>query len=94
MSPFKIEPVPWADGGYYFDEKERPGIHPYYHAGLYYIQEPSAMFPSGLIDAGPDDRVLDLCAAPGGKTVGLAIDMYNKGFILSNDVNLKNKGSC
>lgn len=89
MSPFKIEPVPWADGGYYFDEKERPGIHPYYHAGLYYIQEPSAMFPSGLIEAGPDDRVLDLCAAPGGKTVGLAIDMYNKGFILSNDVNPK-----
>ncbi|HEY8499038.1 MAG TPA: RsmB/NOP family class I SAM-dependent RNA methyltransferase [Clostridia bacterium] len=89
MSPFKIEPVPWADGGYYFDEKERPGIHPYYHAGLYYIQEPSAMLPSELLETGQDDRVLDLCAAPGGKTVGLAIAMHNKGFILSNDVNPK-----
>ncbi|NLM27186.1 MAG: NOL1/NOP2/sun family putative RNA methylase [Clostridiaceae bacterium] len=89
MSPFKIEPVPWADGGYYLDEEERPGIHPYYHAGLYYIQEPSAMFPSGLLEASPDDRVLDLCAAPGGKTVGLAMDMRNRGFILSNDVNPK-----
>jgi len=89
MSPFKVEPVPWADGGYYLGEEERPGIHPYYHAGLYYIQEPSAMFPPGLLETGPNDRVLDLCAAPGGKTVGLAMDMHNKGFILSNDINPK-----
>jgi hypothetical protein len=52
MSPFKIEPVPWADGGYYFDEKERPGIHPYYHAGYkdWFIEEYTR--PGYTIEAG------------------------------------------
>lgn len=89
ISPFQTEPVPWAKDGYYVNEDVRPGIHPYYHAGLYYIQEPSAMFPAEVLGAEPGDRVLDLCAAPGGKTVRLATDMKNGGFLLSNDINPK-----
>ena len=68
ISPYKLEKVPWAKDGFYYEEGENPGRHPYYHAGLYYIQEPSAMLPGEVIDARPGERVLDLCAAPGGKT--------------------------
>lgn len=89
ITPFPAEPVPWCRDGFYLEEDTRPGIHPYYHAGLYYIQEPSAMLPAELLGAEPGDRVLDLCAAPGGKTARLATDMDNKGFLLSNDINPK-----
>jgi NOL1/NOP2/sun family putative RNA methylase len=89
ICPFPVDPVPWSDDGFYLEEDTRPGIHPYYHAGLYYIQEPSAMLPAQLLAAGPEDRVLDLCAAPGGKTVRLATDMENRGLLLSNDINPK-----
>lgn len=89
ISPFKLSPVPWSRDGFYIEQDERPGIHPYYHAGLYYIQEPSAMLPAEVLDAKPGDRVLDLCAAPGGKTVRLAADMENCGLLISNDINPK-----
>jgi NOL1/NOP2/sun family putative RNA methylase len=89
ITPFQADAVPWSDDGYYLEEDTRPGIHPYYHAGLYYIQEPSAMLPAQLLAARPGDRVLDLCAAPGGKTVRLATDMQNQGLLLSNDINPK-----
>ncbi|HEY8422247.1 MAG TPA: RsmB/NOP family class I SAM-dependent RNA methyltransferase [Thermoclostridium sp.] len=89
ISPFEMQPVPWSSCGFYLNDESRPGIHPYYHAGLYYIQEPSAMFPAEVLNAGPGDRVLDLCAAPGGKTVALAAAMKNQGFLLSNDINPK-----
>jgi len=89
ISPFETEPVPWSGCGFYLNDESRPGIHPYYHAGLYYIQEPSAMLPAEVLDARPGDRVLDLCAAPGGKTVALAAGMKNQGFLLSNDINPK-----
>lgn len=89
ISPFETEPVPWSGHGFYINDDSRPGIHPYYHAGLYYIQEPSAMLPAEVLNARPGDRVLDLCAAPGGKTVALAASMKNQGFLLSNDINPK-----
>lgn len=89
ISPFETRPVPWTRYGFYIKDDSRPGIHPYYHAGLYYIQEPSAMFPAEVLKAEPEDRVLDLCAAPGGKTVALAASMKNRGFLLSNDINPK-----
>ena len=89
ISPFEIRPIPWSEHGFYIKEDSRPGTHPYYHAGLYYIQEPSAMFPAEVLNAKPGDRVLDLCAAPGGKTVALAAGMKNQGFLLSNDINPK-----
>jgi len=89
IAPFGNKPVPWSEDGFYIDGGSRPGAHPYYHAGLYYIQEPSAMFPAETLGAGPGDRVLDLCAAPGGKTVRLAAGMKNQGILLSNDINPK-----
>ncbi len=87
ISPFDLEPVPWTDDGFYYPEGESPGRHPYYHAGLFYIQEPSAMLPGAVINAMPGERVLDLCAAPGGKTVQMAAGMKGQGLLVANDIN-------
>lgn len=64
--------VTWADNAYYYDEDKRPGKHPYHEMGLYYIQEPSAMSAAALLSPKPGMRVLDLCAAPGGKSTQLS----------------------
>ncbi|HEX2945297.1 MAG TPA: RsmB/NOP family class I SAM-dependent RNA methyltransferase [Clostridia bacterium] len=87
LSPFELEPVPWTDDGFYISGEDAPGRHPYYHAGLYYIQEPSAMLPGQILGAKPGERILDLCAAPGGKTVQIAASMQGKGLLFSNDIN-------
>lgn len=79
------KPIPWTTEGFYYSEEERPGKHPYYHAGMYYIQEPSAMLPAELLDVCPGHRVLDLCAAPGGKTTQLAGKLAGKGVLVTND---------
>jgi len=84
-APFRLAPVPWAPEGFYADGDERPGRHPYHFLGLYYIQEPSAMLPAELLDAAPGDRVLDLCAAPGGKATQLAPRLRGKGLLVVND---------
>lgn len=86
ISPFNLEPIPWTDDGFYYREGESPGKHPYYYAGLYYIQEPSAMLPAKILNAQPGDHVLDLCAAPGGKTVQIAAGMQGKGILVANDI--------
>ncbi|MCX7708644.1 MAG: RsmB/NOP family class I SAM-dependent RNA methyltransferase [Clostridia bacterium] len=86
ISPFSLEPVPWTSDGFYYPEGESPGRHPFYYAGLYYIQEPSAMLPGAVINAQPGDKVLDLCAAPGGKTVQMAAGMKGQGILVSNDI--------
>ncbi|MFD0869975.1 MULTISPECIES: RsmF rRNA methyltransferase first C-terminal domain-containing protein [Paenibacillus] len=85
ISPFALERVPWCPTGFYYPEGERPGKHPYYHAGLYYIQEPSAMLPVELLEIRPGDRVLDLCAAPGGKTTQIAAKLQGTGLVVAND---------
>ncbi|GIQ63090.1 hypothetical protein PACILC2_16580 [Paenibacillus cisolokensis] len=86
-SPFggRLAPVPWAKGAYYYDGEDRPGKHPHYYAGLYYIQEPSAMAPAELLDPKPGDRVLDLCAAPGGKSTQIASLLQGQGVLVAND---------
>ena len=70
--PFTEDPVPWEPMGYYYDPEARPGLHPYHEAGVYYLQEASAMAPVQLLDPQPGERVCDLCAAPGGKTTQIA----------------------
>ena len=89
LSAFGLTPVPWAENGFYYDMETRPGLSPYHEAGLYYLQEPSAMAPAGLLDVRPGMRVLDLCAAPGGKTTQLAAALNGEGLLVCNEINPK-----
>lgn len=113
--PFALSPVPWTKNGFYYEEEEQPGKHPYHEAGLYYIQEPSAMAPvpclmeeRASVAAIPErqeehvsaaaiperqeepatpGRVLDLCAAPGGKSTQIAEYMRGHGMLITNEIN-------
>ena len=88
-SPFVLEAVPWCRAGFRVTDGQRPGKHPYHAAGLYYLQEPSAMAPAEVLAPRPGERVLDLAAAPGGKTTHLAALMQNQGLLFANDVQPK-----
>lgn len=81
-----LREVKWADTGFYLDEDLRLSKSPYYYAGLYYMQEPSAMSPASLCEAKRGDKILDLCAAPGGKSTQIACKLEGEGLILSNDL--------
>ena len=83
---FHMEKVPWAQSGYYYDGTTGPGKHPYHEAGLYYVQEPSAMAPAGFLDVRPGERVLDLCAAPGGKSTQIGALLRGTGLLVSNEI--------
>ena len=87
--PFVGEPVPWETMGYYYDPEARPGLHPYHEAGVYYLQEASAMSAVTLLDPQPGEKILDLCAAPGGKSTQIAGRMAGEGFLLCNEFNPK-----
>ena len=84
----KDEPVMWENNGRYYNESDcvRPGKHPYHEMGLYYIQEPSAMSAAGLLEVQPGDKVLDLCAAPGGKSTQLAGFLMGEGLLVANEI--------
>ncbi len=85
ISPFLLRPVPWTENGFYYQDCQ-PAKHPYYHAGLYYLQEPSAMAPAAVLPVVPGEKVLDLCAAPGGKSTELAAKLQGEGVLVSNDI--------
>ena len=87
--PFVGQPVPWEPMGYYYDPDSRPGLHLYHEAGVYYLQEASAMAPVALLDPQPGERICDLCAAPGGKTTQIAGRMMGEGFLLCNEYSPK-----
>jgi len=89
LACFGLTPVPWAKDGYSYDPATRPGLSAYHEAGLYYLQEPSAMAPAGLLGVEPGMTVLDLCAAPGGKTTQLAAALAGKGLLVCNEINPK-----
>ncbi|HBE85616.1 MAG TPA: SAM-dependent methyltransferase, partial [Lachnoclostridium sp.] len=86
MTTLKLKPVPWIYNGFYYEGEERPAKDPYYYAGLYYLQEPSAMTPASLLPVVPGDKVLDLCAAPGGKSTELGAKLKGQGLLVSNDI--------
>ena len=87
--PFVRENVPWEPEGFYYDPEARPGLHVYHEAGVYYLQEASAMAPVSLLEPQPGEWVCDLCAAPGGKTTQIAGRMQGRGLLLCNEINPK-----
>ena len=94
ICPFDIEPIPWIENGFYYDgEHVQAAKHPYYFAGLYYLQEPSAMTPANRLPIEPGDKVLDVCAAPGGKATELGAKLNGTGVLMANDIsNSRAKG--
>ena len=88
LSPFSLRPVPWEENGFYVAE-EKIGRHPYHFAGLYYSQEPSAMSVVPLLKIKRGERVLDMCAAPGGKSTQLAQALAGTGILVANEINGK-----
>lgn len=94
ICPFEITPIPWIENGFYYDgDKVTPSRHPYYFAGLYYLQEPSAMTPANRLPVEPGDKVLDVCAAPGGKATELGAKLKGEGVLIANDIsNSRAKG--
>ncbi len=89
LVPFKLVSVPWCPTGFYYGEGDRPGKHPYHATGLYYIQEPSAMAVVEALQPLPGDRVLDLCAAPGGKSTQIAGVLNGQGLLVANEIHPK-----
>lgn len=86
IAPFHLTKIPWTENGYYYEEQDMPARHPFYYAGMYYLQEPSAMTPASRLVSKPGDRVLDLCAAPGGKATELGAHLHGKGVLVANDI--------
>lgn len=83
---FHLEPIPWIKNGFYYEDEDMLSRHPWHFAGLYYMQEPSAMTPASLLPIEEGDLVLDLCAAPGGKATELGARLKGTGFLLANDI--------
>lgn len=84
--PIALRAVPWAEEGLYYEASEHPGKHALHEAGAFYIQEPSAMAVVSVLDPKPGERILDLCAAPGGKSTQIAGRMQGEGLLVSNEI--------
>lgn len=83
---FHLTKVPWEKNGYYYTSQDAPGKHPYHEAGVYYIQEPSAQAVVPFLEIKPGERVLDLCAAPGGKSTQIGAALAGKGLLVCNEI--------
>lgn len=87
IAPFPLKKIPWIREGYFYEREDAPAQHPFYSAGLYYLQEPSAMTSASRLPVRPGERVLDLCAAPGGKATALGATLKGEGLLVANDIN-------
>ncbi len=85
ICPFELHPVPYVENGFYF-EYDKIGNHPFHHAGMIYVQEPGAMAPAECVELEPDWWVLDMCAAPGGKSTQLKNKLGEEGVLVSNEI--------
>ena len=85
-APFSLNSVAWAAEGFAYGAEDRPGRHPYHDAGVYYIQEPSAMIAASILNPQPGEMILDLCAAPGGKSTQVAARLGGEGLLVSNEI--------
>lgn len=86
IMPFALRNVAWAEEGFYYNAAEQPGRHAMHEAGTFYIQEPSAMAVVSILNPKPGERILDLCAAPGGKSTQIAGRMQGQGLLVSNEI--------
>ena len=77
--------IPWAADGYFLPEDSDAGSTIVHAAGAFYIQEPGAMFPAAVLNASPGERILDLCAAPGGKSTQIGCAMKGSGLLVCNE---------
>ena len=85
INVFSSEKIPYVENGFYLCY-DKVGNHPYHHAGLIYVQEPAAMAPAECIDIEPDWCILDMCAAPGGKSTQLKNKLGENGVLVSNEI--------
>lgn len=85
--PYELTPVPWTEDGFYYHSEDPVTKHPYFYAGLFYVQEPSAMSPVNALKPEKGDCCLDLCAAPGGKSMQIATAIEDTGMLVTNDIN-------
>ena len=85
INVFSNERIPYVENGFYLDY-DKIGNHPYHHAGMIYVQEPGAMAPAECVDVNPDWKILDMCAAPGGKSTQLKNKLGENGVLVSNEI--------
>ena len=85
IDPFSYQPVPYVETGFYLDY-DKVGNHPFHHAGMIYVQDPGAMATAECLDIQPDWWILDLCAAPGGKSSQLRNKLGENGVLISNEI--------
>lgn len=92
LLPYSLEPVPWCEAGFLLSPSPAqsalpaPGKHPYHAAGVYYLQDPSAMAVVDVLDPQPGERILDLAAAPGGKSTHIAARLQQQGLLVANEI--------
>jgi NOL1/NOP2/sun family putative RNA methylase len=87
LIPWGLEPIPWCPTGFLVPDELQSGKHPFHDAGLYYLQEPSAMAVAEALAPQPGERVLDLAAAPGGKSTHLVSLVQDTGLVVANEIN-------